>query len=100
MCLTESRDLKSWTVPRAVVHPLPNDEPLTHLYSMPEFYYAPGEVFIGLLWKHVMPFDRISDGRVTTEYAYSYDGLVWNRTNAPLFPETDRGNTERAARTA
>jgi hypothetical protein len=91
VCLTESRDLKSWTVPRAVVHPLPDDEPLTHLYSMPEFYYAPGEIFIGLLWKHVMPFDRISDGRVTTEYAYSYDGLMWNRTNAPLFPEADRG---------
>ena len=91
MCLTESKDLKSWTVPRAVVHPLPDDEPLTHLYSMPEFYYAPGEIFIGLLWKHVMPFDRISDGRVTTEYAYSYDGLMWNRTNAPLFTEADRG---------
>ena len=91
VCLTESKDLKSWTFPRAIVHPLPDDEPLTHLYSMPEFYYEPGEVFIGLLWKHVMPFDRIMNGRVTTEYAYSYDGLMWNRTRAPLFPEKDRG---------
>ena len=91
ICLTESADLQSWTFPRAIVHPLPDDEPLTYLYSMPEYYYEPGEIFIGLLWKHVMPFDRIMEGPVTTEYAYSYDGLMWNRTNAPLFTEKNRG---------
>ncbi|MCR5262465.1 MAG: hypothetical protein K6D94_01220 [Clostridiales bacterium] len=91
ICLVESSDTESWTFPRAVVHPGPYDEPVTHLYSMPEFYYEPGEIFIGLLWKHVMPFDRVMDGVVTTEYAYSYDGLMWNRTNAPLYPEKERG---------
>lgn len=91
ICLTESKDLESWSFPRAIVHPLPDDEPLTHLYSMPHFYYEPGEIFIGLLWKHVMPFDCIMEGPVTTEYAYSYDGLLWNRTNAPLFEQKNRG---------
>ncbi len=83
--------MKTWTFPRAIVHPLPDDEPLTHLYSMPQMYYEPGEIFIGLLWKHVMPFGRIMDGPVTTEYAYSYDGLMWNRTRAGLFSKTPRG---------
>lgn len=91
ICLTESADLQSWTFPRGIVHPLPDDEPTTHLYSMPEYYYEPGEVFIGLLWKQVMPFNRIMDGPVTSEYAYSYDGLMWNRTNAPLFTAGGRG---------
>ncbi len=91
ICLVESANLQSWTPPRAILHPLPDDEPVTHLYSMPEFYYEPGEIFIGLLWKQVMPFDRIMEGPVTTEYAYSYDGLMWNRTGAPLFPEKNRG---------
>ena len=91
ICLTESKDLSSWTLPRAILHPLPNDEPLTHLYSMPEYYYEPGEIFIGLLWKHTMPFGSLMEGPVTTEYAYSYDGLMWNRTDAPLFREENRG---------
>ena len=91
ICLVESDDLQNWTIPRAILHPSPDDEPLTHLYSMPHYYYAPGDVFIGLLWKHVMPFDRISEGPVHTEYAYSYDGIMWNRTRARLFPERSRG---------
>ena len=91
VCLVESADLLSWSMPRAIVHPLPDDEPLTHLYSMPQFYYEPGEIFLGLLWKHVMPFNRIMDGPVTSEYAYSYDGLMWNRTKAPMFPVAPRG---------
>ncbi len=91
ICITESEDLRTWTVPRAVLHPGPWDPPHTHFYGMPEFYYEPGDVFIGLLLKHVMPFDEISSGPVRTEYAYSYDGLMWNRTGARLFPETARG---------
>ncbi len=91
ICLTESRDLQSWTVPRAIVHPLRDDEPVTHLYSMPEFYYEPGEIFLGLLWKHVMPFDSLMEGPVTTELAYSYDGLMWNRTKEKLFTPGNRG---------
>lgn len=91
ICLTESRDLTEWSFPRAVVHPGPDDTPTTHLYSMPEFYYAPADLFIGLLWKHVMPFGRVSDGTVVSEYAYSYDGLMWNRTNAKIFPDRPRG---------
>lgn len=91
ICLTESKDLNEWSFPHAVVHPLPTDEPTTHLYSMPHYYYAPGDLFVGLLWKQVMPFGCISDGTVVSEYAYSYDGLIWNRTNSKLFPEVPRG---------
>lgn len=91
ICLVESKDLKSWTLPHAIVHPLPGDEPTTHLYSMPHFYYEPGEIFIGFLWKQIMPFHRIMEGPVSTEYAYSYDGIMWNRTNADLFPQQPRG---------
>lgn len=91
ICLVESGDLSRWTAPRAIVHPLPDDEPLTHLYSMPHAYYRAGDVFIGMLWKHVMPFDRVMEGPVMSEYAYSYDGLMWNRTRAPMFTPTQRG---------
>lgn len=91
ICLTESEDFSSWSEPRAIVHPLPDDEPTTHLYSMPHYYYRAGDVFIGLLWRQVMPFNRVMDGPVTTEYAYSYDGLMWNRTGAILMDRQDRG---------
>lgn len=91
ICLVESEDFSQWSFPRAIVHPRPDDAPLTHLYSMPQTYYAPGEIFIGLLWKQVMPFNRVMDGPVVTEYAYSYDGLMWNRTDASIFPERERG---------
>ncbi|MGI6691727.1 MAG: hypothetical protein ACOX63_12945 [Christensenellales bacterium] len=91
ICLVESVDLEHWSLPRAIVHPLPSDEPLTHLYSMPHYYYEAGDIFIGLLWKQVMPFGRVMDGPVFSEYAYSYDGLLWNRTHAPIFPVMDRG---------
>ena len=92
ICLTESEDLTAWSLPRAIVHPLPDDEPTTHLYSMPHCYYAPGDIFIGLLWKQVMPFNRIMDGPMTTELAYSYDGLTWNRTRTSLCPPLPRGS--------
>ncbi|HOJ09278.1 MAG TPA: hypothetical protein PK733_01625 [Clostridiales bacterium] len=91
ICLVESRDLKSWSMPRAIIHPLPSDEPTTHLYGMPHFYYEPGDIFIGMLWKQIMPYNRIMDGPVLTEYAYSYDGLTWNRTHAPVMKQRNRG---------
>lgn len=90
ICLTESADFQSWSEPRCIIHPLPTDEPTTHLYSMPHMYYEPGDIFIGMNWIQVMPFDRIMDGPVYTEYAYSYDGLTWNRTGARVFPELPR----------
>lgn len=91
VCLVESEDLSSWTIPRGILHPTPFDEPTTHYYSMPHYYYEPGEVFIGFLWKQVMPFNEIMNGPVRTEYAYSYDGLMWNQTGASLFPAVPRG---------
>ena len=30
-----------------------------------------------------MPFGRVMDGPVFSEYAYSYDRAAWNRTHAP-----------------
>ena len=86
ICLVESPDLEHWTMPRGIIHPLPDDEPLTHFYSMPHYYYEPGDIFIGLLWTQVMPFDRVMDGPLFTEYTYSYDGLMWNRTKAVMTP--------------
>jgi len=93
ICLVESSDLSVWTLPRAILHPLPTDEPTTHYYSMPHFYYQAGDLFIGFLWKHVMPFNRIMDGPMSTEYAYSYDGLLWNRTWADVANTNGRGET-------
>ena len=86
ICLVESPDLKNWTMPRGIIHPLPDDEPLTHFYGMPHYYYEPGDIFIGLLWEQVMPFNSIMEGPLFTEYAYSYDGLMWNRTKAVMTP--------------
>lgn len=91
ICLVESADLRSWSEPRAVLHPLPSDEPTTHLYGMPHFYYEAGDIFIGLLWKQVMPYGQVSQGPVTAEYAYSYDGRMWNRTGASILPFRARG---------
>lgn len=91
VCLVESEDLKSWSEPRCILHPSPNDPPTTHYYDMPHYYYEPGEIFLGFLWHHIMPFDRIMDGPMYTEYTYSYDGLTWNRTGARMVPERPRG---------
>lgn len=91
ICLTESADLMNWTECRCIVHPSPNDPPTTHFYDMPHFYYDPGEIFIGFLFKQEMPFNRIMDGTLTTEYTYSYDGLTWNRTGASVTPHFSRG---------
>ena len=91
VCLVESEDLSNWSEPRCIIHPSPNDPPTTHLYDMPQFYYEPGEIFLGFLWNHIMPFDRIMDGPLYTEYVYSYDGLTWNRTGVRMTPERPRG---------
>jgi len=93
ICLVESGDLNEWSPPRAILHPMPTDEPTTHYYGMPHFYYASGDMMVGFLWKQTMPFDRIMDGPMSTEYAYSYDGLCWNRTWADAFTGNGYGET-------
>ncbi len=91
VCLVESPDLLRWTPPRPIVHPSPIDPPSTHFYGMPQFYYRAGEVFIGFLWNQLMPYNDVMGGPVLTEYAYSYDGLMWNRTHAPAMPRREPG---------
>ena len=86
----ESADLQSWTEPHAVLHPSPIDPVSTHFYGMPA-YYASAGVFIGFLWTQHMPYNDIMGGPVTTEYAYSYDGALWNRTHAQSMPLRDTG---------
>lgn len=93
ICLVESADLAAWTPPRAVLHPLPTDEPTTHLYGMPQFYYRSGDLFLGMLWRQIMPYDKVMEGPMRTEYAYSYDGLGWNRTFADAATPRGYGTT-------
>ncbi len=85
--LIESEDCRCWSSPRCILHPgTPLDEPGTHFYSMPHFYSAHSDVFIGFLWKLHMPYNEVSSGPMTTELVYSYDGTIWNRTLHTLMP--------------
>ncbi len=85
--LVESEDFVTWSEPKCVLHPgTPLDAPGTHFYSMPHFYVKESDIFIGFLWKLHMPYDRVSDGPMTTELVYSYDGTIWNRTLHTLLP--------------
>ena len=91
ICLVESEDLRSWTEPRAILHPSSIDPVSTHFYGMPQFAYRGGEIFIGFLWNQHMPYNDVMGGPVQTEYAYSYDGLMWNRTHQLTIGLRNRG---------
>ena len=65
------------------------DPPSTHFYGMPTFYYESAGILIGFLWNHHMPYNDIMGGPVTTEYAYSYDGELWNRTHTIAMPRRE-----------
>ena len=86
----ESEDLRRWTEPHAILHPSPIDPVSTHFYGMPTYYTSAG-IFIGLLWTQYMPYNNIMGGSVTTEYTYSYDGEVWNRTHCQSMPLRETG---------
>ena len=87
----ESPDLTGWTEPHPVLHPSPIDPESTHFYGMPAFYYQPAGLFVGFLWNQRMPYNDIMGGPVTTEYAYSYDGALWNRTHTDSMPLREPG---------
>ncbi len=88
---TESEDLSRWSEPHPIVHPSPADERSTHFYGMPSFYYRAGDIFIGFLWHQQMPYKDVMGGPVVTEYCYSYDGMLWNRTHAVSMPRRQIG---------
>ncbi len=87
----ESADLTEWTAPHPVLHPSPIDPPSTHFYGMPQFYMPSAGLFVGFLWLQHMPYNDIMGGPVTTEYAYSYDGDLWNRTHTVAMPRREPG---------
>ncbi len=85
--MVESEDLRTWSEPFCVLHSgTPLDAPGTHFYSMPVYYVRSMDIFVGFLWKLHMPYNRISNGPMTTELVYSYDGRIWNRTLHTLMP--------------
>jgi hypothetical protein len=87
----ESDDLVKWTAPHPVVHPSPIDPPSTHFYGMPQFFIPSAGLFVGFLWLQHMPYNDVMGGPVTTEYAYSYDGDLWNRTHTIAMPRREPG---------
>lgn len=87
----ESTDLVNWTEPHPVLHPSPVDPPSTHFYGMPQFYLPSAGLFVGFLWLQHMPYNDTMGGPVTTEYAYSYDGDLWNRTHTASMPRREPG---------
>jgi hypothetical protein len=91
ICLVESADLATWSEPRAVVHPDSSDLPSTHFYGMPQFYLESAELFVGFLWNQHMPYNEVMGGPVQSEYSYSYDGLMWNRTRHLSMGLRERG---------
>ncbi len=85
--IVESDDMTTWSKPYCALHPgTPLDAPRTHFYSMPLYYSCEMDIFVGLLWKIHMPYGKISNGPMTTELVYSYDGSHWNRTLHTLMP--------------
>jgi len=87
----ESTDLVEWTEPHPVLHPSPIDPPSTHFYGMPQFFVPSAGLFVGFLWLQHMPYNDVMGGPVTTEYAYSYDGDLWNRTHTVAMPRREPG---------
>lgn len=87
----ESKDLVHWTEPHPILHPSPIDPPSTHFYGMPPFFIPSAGLFVGFLWLQHMPYNDVMGGPVTTEYTYSYDGDLWNRTHTAAMPRRETG---------
>ena len=85
IAMTESEDLRTWSLPRVIIRPDPLDPPCVQFYGMVTFYYE--GTFIGFLQLfHADMSDRRSPKMAgpragEAELAYSYDGLSWNRTH-------------------
>lgn len=88
---TESDDLTGWSASHPVIHPDTIDPRSTHFYGMPQFYLPTAGIFVGFLWRQHMPYNDAMGGPVTTEYAYSYDGDLWNRTHSASMPRRETG---------
>jgi hypothetical protein len=88
ICIVESADLITWSEPVCVLHSgaSPVDLPRTHYYSMFQHYSKSSDIFYGLLWKLVMPYEDVCSGPMNTELVYSYDGSHWNHTGLSLMP--------------
>jgi len=86
ICLTRSKDLKTWSRPEVILHPgadFNDDAFATQLYGMPVTRL--GDSFLGCLWLYRtscgdMDFTRMT-GFIDSELTYSYDGLHWMRTS-------------------
>jgi hypothetical protein len=93
VAVVESVDLKTWTVPRILLHPEPLDPLGLEFYGMPVFQYE--GLYLGCLWKFQTgtsghhPFR--TDGTIEPELTYSYDGVTWNRTHRTFIERSIRG---------
>ncbi|MCX6992085.1 MAG: hypothetical protein NT011_02965 [Kiritimatiellaeota bacterium] len=90
----KTKDFREIEEPELVVHPDPEDPPLTEFYGMPVYAYE--NMYIGLLWR-ILP-DPGEHGCVKTfgpvdcALAYSYDGRGFNRAyHSAFIPVNDRG---------
>lgn len=77
---TWSDDLISWSKPRCLMMPGPDEEPCVEYYGLVVF---PQEgYFLGYLWKYLPPmYDSPSNrmaGKTDTFLVYSYDANCWN----------------------
>jgi len=88
----ESEDLRHWSQPQVVFHPVPADPPMMQRYGLRQLHY--GEMFLGLLWRY-QTIDETDIGKMTgrteTELVYSYDGRSWQRTYETFMPRRPLG---------
>jgi len=95
IAMIESADLKTWSDPRVLLHPGPDDPVGMEFYGMPVCPYE--DIFLGLLWKFqtgtttAKSTPRRNDGIIEPELTYSYNGLIWNRTHRTLIERSQRG---------
>ena len=88
-----TRDWQTFTEPRLVMHPGPEDPPLVGFYGMPVVRYE--TLYLGLLWwiycdpgSHGLP-----NGPIECALAYSHDGWTFNRTfHRPLIGRNEMGD--------
>lgn len=98
ICMTKSKDLKSWSRPQVIVHPdagFGDDAYAVQLYGMTSHWM--GGYFTGSLWRYftsLVDFDYSRMlGFMDCELVYSYDGEHWMRASRepfidrPLAPE-------------
>jgi len=95
--VVSTKDFETFSQPLVVMQADFHDPPLTEIYGLPNFPYE--DMFVGFPWLYTAsPFEprRLKmEGRVVSELAYSYNDLIWYRTDrrpfVPLRPVGELG---------